>query len=34
MKALEMAYSGVLFHLTRAANMAAGHFGNECGAIV
>lgn len=40
MKALEMAYqqrgcpSGVLFHLTKAANMEAGHFGNDCGAIV
>ena len=38
-KALEMAYqqrgcpSGVLFHSDRAANMAAGHFGNGCGAI-
>ena len=38
-KALEMAYqqrgcpSGVLFHSDRAANMVAGHFGNDCGAI-
>ena len=38
-KALEMVYqqrgcpSGVLFHSDRAANMAAGHFGNDCGAI-
>jgi putative transposase len=38
-KALEMAYqqrgcpSGVLFHSDRVANMAAGHVGNDCGAI-
>lgn len=38
-KALEVAYqqrgcpSGVLFHSAKAANMAAGHLGNDCGAI-